>query len=260
MLHNFPDSVSAMGMSVAIITGASAGIGEALSRALHKRGWKVGLIARRAEALNRIVIDLGERAAFSPADVTDRESVSTAIRTLEQMLGPCDLLIANAGIGVNNPAARFDLDDAVQVFRVNIDGVLNASAAVLPAMLERGSGHIAVMSSVAGYRGLPNAGPYCASKAAVTSLYESWRVELVPKGIAVTTIHPGFIETAMTAKNKHPMPFLMNVDKAADIMARGLIKKKREVNVPWQMGTLMKVVKWLPNPVFDWALRKAATF
>ena len=227
---------------------------------MHRRGWKVGLIARRTEALERIVIDLGERAAFSPADVTDQDSVFTAIRTLEQMLGPCDLLIANAGIGVNNPASRLDVDNAIRLFRVNVEGVVHASAAVLPAMVERGAGHLAVVSSVAGYRGLPNAGPYSASKAAVTTLFESWRVELAPKGIAVTTIHPGFIETAMTEKNRHPMPFLMGVDKAAEIMARGLVKKKREINVPWQMATLMKVVKWLPNPVFDWALRKAAPF
>jgi short-subunit dehydrogenase len=244
-------------MPVAIVTGASSGIGEALAVELHRRGWKVGLVARREAQLAALTQSLGEGAAHASADVTDASQTRTAMAQLEQTLGPCDLVVANAGLGINNPAWRLDVDALFQVHRVNFDGAVHTATAVLPGMMERSSGHLAVVSSVAGYRGLPRAGPYSASKAAVSTLFESWRVVLKRNGIAVTCIHPGFIETPMTAQNKHPMPFMMKADRAARIIADGLEKRRSDITFPWQMRWLMRCVRWLPNWLFDRVVSRA---
>ena len=243
---------------VAIITGASSGIGEALARELHRRGWRVGLVARRVEALEALAASLGAGAAAAGADVTDAGALSAAIVSLEDRLGTCDLIVCNAGIGYTAKATRFEREKAVAVLRVNVEGALNGVAAVLPGMLARRQGHLAVVSSLAGARGMPGSGSYSASKAAVTALFESWRLELRPKGIAVTTIHPGFIKTPMTDLNRFPMPFLMPVERAARIVADGLERRKSEVNLPWQMAWATKVLRLLPNAVYDWLLRRVS--
>lgn len=245
-------------MAVAILTGASSGIGEAMARELHRRGWKVGLIARREELIASLAASLGEGAACAAADVTDAPGLAGAIAALEAKLGPCDLLIANAGIGAMNRAKKFDRARAESVLRVNIEGVLNAVAAVMPGMIARGSGQLVAVSSVAGYRGMPAHAPYNASKAAVTVLMESWRIELAPLGIAVTTVHPGFIDTPMTQVNRFPMPFLMPADRFARAAVSGVLRRKAEVNLPWQMAWLMAVVRLLPNWFYDRAMRRLA--
>lgn len=249
-------------MPVAIVTGASTGLGEALARELGRRGWKVGLIARRPELLDALADEIrkaGGEAAAATADVTDRAAIDGAVRALEATLGPCDLLVANAGGSQPSPATRVPVDAVVDVMKLNYFGVVNTVGAVLPGMLERRSGHIAAVSSVAGFRGLPAHGAYSASKAAVSTLFESFRTDLKGTGIAVTTIHPGFVETPLTAKNKFPMPFLMKADRAARIMADGLEARKADVTFPWQMAWLFRyLVAPMPRWIWDLAVSSQA--
>jgi short-subunit dehydrogenase len=239
---------------VAVITGASSGIGTALARNLAKAGVRVGLTARRTEALESLAGSIqawGGTAVVAPADATDRVSTHAAIERVASELGPIDLLIANAGMGLSTPADHFSADDVEQLVRVNILGVAYAVEAVLPPMLARGRGHIVGISSLAAYRGLPGTGGYCATKAALSALLESLRVELRPKGIAVTTVHPGYVRTPMTERANHRMPFLMDVEHAARIISRGIAARRSEVNFPWPIAGFMALVRLLPNSIYD---------
>ncbi len=248
-------------MPVVIITGASTGIGAALAVEYGRRGWGVGLVARRAELLVDVAAQVrtaGGRAAHAAADVTDRGALGAAVAQLEAELGPCDLLVANAGIGGPTPAHKVPIEAIEQILDLNVRGVLYAIGAVLPGMVVRKSGHIAAVSSVAGFRGLPGTGAYSASKACVTTLLESFRIDLKRRGVAVTSINPGFIETPLTAVNKFPMPFLMKADRAARLIADGLQRCPAELTFPWQMKVLMHLARLLPNWLYDAIILRAS--
>ena len=236
---------------VAIITGASSGLGEALALELHQRGWKVGLIARREPQLLALVEKMGTNAAYAIADVVDAAATTAAVRALEDSLGMCDLMVANAGIGTFTTARNWDTEAITKVLKVNTLGAIHAVGAVIPDMVERGSGHVAVVSSVAGYRGLPGFGAYSSSKAAVSNFFEALRGELRPRGIAVTSIHPGFVATPLTDVNQFDMPFIISAEKAARIMAKGLEKQKKQINYPWQMAVVMGLARHLPVWLWD---------
>ncbi|HVR43270.1 MAG TPA: SDR family oxidoreductase, partial [Thermoanaerobaculia bacterium] len=198
----------------AIITGASSGIGRELAIELARRGWRTALTARNAEALEQTaaaVRSAGGEALVVPGDVTRPEDLERAVRTALEAWGGIDLAVANAGQGFPTPVAHLDLPAATALMRTNFEGTLNLLAAVVPHMIERRSGQFVGIASLAGWRGLPGTGVYSASKAAMQALLEAARVELAPHGVAVTKINPGFIRTAMTAKNRFPMPFLMDV-------------------------------------------------
>jgi len=240
---------------VAIITGASSGIGHALARALAQQRCRVGLIARRQEPLSElaaVIEQAGGRAAYAVADVVDRSRTVAAIHEVSAQLGPVDLLIANAGVGAPTMVEPLNVSDIEKMIRVNVLGVVYSIEAVLPQMLERRRGHLAAVSSMAAYKGLPGESGYTASKAAVNTFMEGLRIQLRDRGIIVTTICPGFVKTPMTEVNEFKMPFLLEADEAARRIVKALRRRVKVYNFPWRMSLLMKVVQWLP----DWLLAR----
>ncbi len=241
---------------VAIITGASSGIGWALAQVLAGQRYAVGLVARRQEKLQALAQEIrqaGGNVAVASADVGYRDQTLTAIRALAGQLGPVDLLIANAGVGMPTKLDPMNVADIEAMFRVNTLGVVYAIEAVLPDMLHRGRGHLAAVSSLAAYKGLPGESAYCASKAAVNHYLEGLRIHLRDKGIAVTTLCPGFVRTPMTAMNEFHMPWLLEADEAARRMVHALHRRRKVYNFPWQTSLLMKLTRWLP----DWIMARS---
>lgn len=244
---------------VVLITGASSGIGRALSVELAHRGAMVGLLARREDLLRDLVAEIetrGGKAIALPADVTDANAVRSAVAVLTQKFGPVDLLIANAGVGATTSGSKLEPDGVAKVFSVNVNGVINCVTAVMPQMIERGRGQLAVISSLAAYRGLPKSAAYCASKAAISSLFESLRLDLQPRGIDVTIIHPGFIRTPLTAGRTKKLPFLLEVDVAANKMIGAIEKRKKSYAFPWQLATVVRLGMVMPNFMYDWIARR----
>jgi short-subunit dehydrogenase len=243
-----------------LITGASSGIGEALAVEFGRRGAAVGLLARREEVLREVagkVEAAGGRALVVAVDVRDAGEVKSAVAKVVAHFGRVDVLVANAGKGEITMARTFDIELVTQVLSVNLLGAINSVAAVLPEMLARGSGQIVGISSLAAYRGFPGSGAYCASKAALSTFFESLRVELRPADIYVTTIHPGFIDTPMTRGRNRKMPFLLDVERAAQMMLRAIEARRRTYAFPWQLATIARVGRWLPAALYDRMLARA---
>ncbi|MCZ2343777.1 MAG: SDR family NAD(P)-dependent oxidoreductase [Bacteroidales bacterium] len=233
-----------------IVTGASGGIGWALAQQLAAQGARVGAIARRAEQLAELeqsVRMTGGTIATAVGDVGDREAIHAAVRSLTEKLGPIDVMIANAGVGVPSGADPMQVHNVETMMRVNFLGVVYSLETVLPEMLRRRSGHLVAISSMAAYKGLPGSAGYCASKAAVSSYCEGLRIELRSRGVAVTTVCPGFIDTPMTAKNDRAMPFLMSADRAARRILRALERRPAVYDFPKRMRFLMWLAKWAPD-------------
>lgn len=237
---------------VAIVTGASSGMGWALARELAKDGYRVGILARRREPLEQLAGEIrraGGIAEFETADVIERASTLEAIRRLCERLGPADLLVACAGAGAETYVDPMNVEEVERMIRVNLFGVIYAIEAVLPEMLRRGRGHVAAVASLAAYKGFPGQGGYCASKAAVKIYLESLRLQLRGRGIDVTCLCPGFVKTPMTASHPFNMPFLMEADDAARLMAKALRKKAKVFNFPWVMSRLVKFTYWVPDRI-----------
>lgn len=238
-----------------ILTGASSGIGLALARELAKRGASLALLARRADLIEELAEDLrarGTDAIAIPCDVVDREAVAAAVaRATDALGGPCDLAIANAGVSIPTHATKFKLDDAEQTIRVNVLGMMYLFDAVVATMVDRRSGRFAGVASVAGLRGLPTAAPYSASKAAMQAFLEAVRVELAPYDVGVTIVNPGFVATPMTEKNRFRMPFLMQPEEAAVVIADGLERGDRLIEFPKPMSLLMRLVRQVPDALYE---------
>ncbi len=237
-----------------LITGASSGLGAALAVELARGGRRIGLVARRAELLADVaaaVREAGGEPLALAADVTDRVGLRSAVEHLTETWGDIDLAVANAGLGSPTPAHRFPLDEAVRVMDVNFYGVLHLFDAVVPRMLARGSGRFAGVASLAGLRGMPTSSVYSASKAAVQAFLEASRVDLVGTGVGVTIINPGFVRTPMTDKNDFDMPFMIEAEEAARIMARGLLAGRREIEYPLPTTLASRLARLLPNAVYD---------
>jgi short-subunit dehydrogenase len=238
----------------AILTGGSSGIGARLAKELVRRGYRVGLVARRAELLEEQVSALrasGGEALALPADVTDEAAVRDGVARVTAEWGPLDLAIANAGIGIPTPAKTFVAADAVAVLRTNVEGTFNLFGAVVPAMVERNEGHFVGIASISSFRGVPGGSVYSASKAAMRAFLEAARVELSSTNIDVTIVNPGFIATPMTEKNRFRMPFLMEADEAASAIADGIEDRRKELNFPFPMVMLMRLIRVLPIPLYD---------
>jgi short-subunit dehydrogenase len=236
------------------LTGASSGIGRALAVELGRRGARMGLMARRADELLKTAdeaVRAGGEALALPGDVRDPEQVRKAVERVRERWGRVDVLVANAGMSTTTAGTDLRAAEASDVISINVIGVVNCVAAVLPGMLERGSGHLVAISSLAAYRGMPKSGAYSASKAAVSTLFESLRVDLRKSNVAVTVIHPGFIRTPMTAGRKKRLPFLLEVDDAARRIVRAIERRARTYAFPWQLAGIVRLIRHLPGTVYD---------
>jgi len=243
---------------VAIVTGASSGIGKALALRLGAEGYRVGLIARRGgelEAAAAAIAAAGGAAVPAVADVADRAALRAAVALVEGRLGPADVMVANAGFGASTRLDPLNTADVEQTIRVNVLGVIYSVEAVLPGMLARRRGHLLAISSLAAFKGLPGESAYCASKAAVNAYMEGLRIALRAKGVVVTTVCPGFVQTPMATMNS-AMPFMMSADAAAGRIAR-LVARRRGgvVRFPMPMALLMSLIARLPDAVVARLLR-----
>jgi NADP-dependent 3-hydroxy acid dehydrogenase YdfG len=244
------------------LTGASSGIGEALALDLATRGAVLGLVARRKEMLDDLVercMAAGGKALSFALDVADADALRTAADRFRAEFDHIDVMIANAGISGGNDECRAFVPYAVKtVIDTNLMGAVNAVGAVLPEMLERGSGHLVAISSLAGFRGLPKSAAYSASKAAMTAYFESVRLDVQGRGVAVTIIQPGFIRTPLTGGRKAKMPFLMELDDALPYFRKAIEKKKRFAAFPWPLATLVRIARLLPAKWYDAAAGRAS--
>lgn len=242
-----------------LITGASSGIGAAVALELAGPGILIAITGRDAERLQGVEQSLRNSGAETIArvtDVTDRPAMSALIADIE-MRHPLDLVIANAGISSSAGAGTGDDEITRDVFAVNLAGVLNTVLPALSAMRERKSGHVAIVSSVAGFRGMPSAPAYSASKVALKAWGEAIRPQLARDAITLSMIYPGFVESRITDANDFPMPFLMPAEKAAKIIARGLMQRKNTIAFPWQVVWLIRLLCALPAPLFNAILTRA---
>ncbi len=235
------------------ITGASSGIGAALARHYAEQGATLGLAARRQQALTDLLADLpGHHAAYA-LDVSDAPALAAAAADFTARHGAPDIVIANAGVSVGTLSeCPEDLAAFRKVMDTNVYGMAATFAPFIGPMAAAGGDRRLVgIASVAGIRGLPGAEAYSASKAAAIAYLESLRLEMAPKGIKVVTIAPGYIETPMTAINPYPMPFLLPAAEAARRFARAVAKGTSYTVIPWQMGVVAKVLRLLPNWLYD---------
>jgi len=239
------------------LTGASSGIGEALARYYAGEGATLGLFARREDRLRELQRSLPVPSGIYAGDVRDLAALAGAAGEFIERHGVPDIVIANAGVsyGTKTEIAA----DAVvfrEILDVNVLGLVHTFQPFVAAMRARGSGSLVGIASVAGFRGLPGAAAYSASKAAAIRYLEALRVELRGSGVQVTTICPGFIATPMTAKNPYPMPFLIGADDAARRFARVIAARKSYAVVPWQMAIVGRLLALVPNGLFDAAASK----
>jgi short-subunit dehydrogenase len=235
------------------ITGASSGIGAALARELADRGASVAISARNAEKLQAVA---GGRMHVEPVDVTDREATLAAGAAVRAALGRIDAVVLNAGTWSRFRPDRWDSSAFADQLQTNLMGAVHTLEAVVPTMLDEGRGQIVGTASVAGYRGLPGAEAYGATKAALLNLLEALRGSLGPRGIVVQAVAPGFVETPMTDRNTFPMPFMISPEKAARAIADGMAKDKAEIVFPLPMMLLMKTARLVP--VRAWTAATAA--
>lgn len=234
------------------ITGASSGLGAALARHYAAQGHVLGLLARRGERLNALIETLPGSHHMYVVDVCDREALHAAAEDFIRQVGHVDIVIASAGISAGTlTEERADFDVFKAIFETNVMATVSTFEPFVPLMKQVGTGTLVGIASVAGVRGLPGAGAYSASKAAVATYCESLRLELKPFGLSVVTIAPGYIKTEMTAKNPYSMPFLLDADIFARRAARSISQHNSYVVIPWQMGIVGKIMRALPNWLYD---------
>ena len=237
------------------ITGSSSGIGQALAWRYYQAGYSLALVARRTSEVESWAkarkISGGSYQIYS-ADVADTDSIVAAGQACLKQQGLPDVVIANAGISLGvDTALREDLEVMARIFATNMTGLAATFQPFMTAMSARGSGSLVGIASVAGIRGIPGHGAYCASKAGVISYCESLRGELRASGVKVVTLCPGYIDTPLTQKNRYVMPFLMSPEKFAEKAFKVIEAGASYRVIPWQMGWIAKLLRLLPNVLFD---------
>jgi short-subunit dehydrogenase len=249
------------------LTGASSGIGRALALEYALRhpsgstgaGLAIGLVARREAELASLAAQMPDAlVATYPVDVTDRDALDRAARDFADRFGLPDVVIANAGISAGTITGEVaDRDVFSRIFATNVMAMFDTFAPFVPAMRERRAGTLVGIASVAGARGLPGGGAYSASKAAAIAYLESLRVELRGSGVGVVTISPGYIRTPMTEGNRYPMPFLTDADVFARKAVAAIERRRRHVVIPWQMGWVARLLRIMPDALYDAAFARA---
>ena len=249
-------SLAAEAAHHAVITGASSGIGAALAVALAGNERRLTLFARNVERLEGVAEQCrarGAKVVAKAVDVTCAEGMAVALREADD-LRPVSLVIANAGIGGAGALAGSDgepADTARNILTVNVIGVVNTLSPLLPRMIARGRGHLAIIGSLAGYLGLPQAPAYCASKAAARVYGEALRRQLKPKGIGVTVACPGFVATPMSASLAMPLPYVWTAERAVQRIVGAIASNQAEVAFPWQLNLAIRAVSVLPRALSD---------
>lgn len=243
--------ISAMKPSDGIvwITGASSGIGAAVALEMANRGWQVAISARSRDKLDKIA-ELRSNITAISCDVTDRDGMSKTAQKIEAEIGSLAMIIANAGIYLPTHFPKFDVSIFDDSFAVNLTGTVNMIAASYPYMIERNKGQIVLVSSVAGYNGLPTSAAYGATKAALLNMGEAMAVDLAKYGLSVNMVAPGFIDTPATQQNTFHMPALMDVTKAAKVMVDGLEKNHTRITFPKRFTFWLRFLTFLPRQLY----------
>ncbi len=238
-------------LGVIWITGAGKGIGRTLAKRLAGEGWLVAASARTEEDLASLAAECPANSIHAfPLDVTDLSATTETVERISTQLGIPDLVVFNAGTHIPLSAEDFSVDAFRTLVETNLMGTVNGLAQVLPPMIERKKGHVAIVASVAGYRGLPTSAGYGATKAGLINMCEALKPELERHNVRITLINPGFVKTPLTDRNDFPMPFLISVDDAVDQIMRGLASGKFEIAFPRRFAFLMKLLRVLPNRLF----------
>lgn len=243
-----------------IITGASSGIGWALAEEYSKKypDCKIGLISRNKKKLNSLHKLIHCHSLPIVADVSKLKAIQKAAKLFNTQFGMPDIVIANAGISSGTLAEeRCDHEIIQDIFNTNFHGVINTFQPFIKSFIRNKKGHFVAIASVAGIRGLPGAGGYSSSKAALINYMESIRIELRKKNIDVTTISPGYIKSSMTDVNNYPMPFILDTNVAAKKIIKFIDQKKRHVIFPWQMSIIGNILHILPNFIWDFLAKSA---
>ncbi|KPK34107.1 MAG: short-chain dehydrogenase [Betaproteobacteria bacterium SG8_40] len=241
-----------------VITGASSGIGRALAIEYARRGATLGLIARRSQLLDELAAALPVASYCYPVDVRDAGGLSEAAQDFVDRAGCPDIVIAGAGVSAGTLTA--DPGDSgvfEEILSINVTGMMRTFQPFVDLMRGQRRGVLAGIASVAGFRGLPGASAYCASKSAAITYLESLRLEMRQHGVRVVTICPGYVVTPMTAVNPYPMPFMIDADRAARIIADAIASGKRFHVLPWQMALVGWLLRHLPRPVYDAVFMRA---
>jgi len=239
------------------LTGASTGVGESFARHYAREGAQLGLVARSGDKLEALAATLSPRPAIYSVDVRDRAGMNAAAADFIQRFGVPDIVIANAGVSKGTLTEHAeDIDVFQEIFDINVIGMVNTFHPFVVPMRAAGNGTLVGIASVAGFRGIPGGGAYSASKAAAIKYCESLRVELRRDGISVVTICPGYIRTPMTAVNRFKMPFIIGVDDAVMRFARAIERKTSFAVIPWKMGMAARVLRMLPNWLYDLAFSR----
>ncbi len=244
-----------------VITGASSGIGKDLALVFAEWGAKLALSARRKELLEEVraaAEKAGTEALIYPVDVTDRAAMQAMADDVLAKWGHVDIVIGNAGIGGLNPADHFDLDIHKRTYDINCMGLAYTLMPYIPSMVARKQGHLVGVSSLAAFRGRPNAASYSSSKSAQGVFLEAVRMDLRKHGIKVSSVHPGFVETPMTAHDEFNMPFKIGVRESSMLIAKALKKGKPRLLYPWPMKWLVRFEGLLPCAVYDWLLPRVS--
>jgi NADP-dependent 3-hydroxy acid dehydrogenase YdfG len=239
------------------VIGASSGIGESCARALLNVGAKTALSSRRAERLNTLAQSADPaQTLVLPLDVTRIEQLESAYQAILEQWGGLDLLLFVSGVYTPLRADNFNFEVAQQTIDANLLGPMRAVAIVLPEMLKGHAGHIAIVGSVAGYSGLPKALAYGPSKAAIINFCENLYYDLLPEGVSVHMISPGFVATEATAQNDFEMPALMTADEAAKEILEGIQAGKFDIHFPKRFSGFLKFLRILPYPIYFWIIRR----